>query len=568
MVPTSASADDGRVVAFIDIGTNSIRLMLVRLAANHSYRVISLQKEVVRLGEDEFGERLLREAAMERALLVCSSFAGLSRSNGAAEIVAVATSATREARNQDAFVARLRDEAGLDVHVVSGREEARLIYLGVQSRVDLGDRTAFCIDIGGGSTELIVGDVRRHLFLDSLPLGAVRLAGDRSLPAVDGRLSSDDYQTLQRAVRLSSIHAISAISAFDIDVAYGTSGTVRNLAAVSARVLHGRDPANDETVTYDDLRKVVKLLRGMTLEERRQVPGLNPDRADIVLAGAAVIETIMADLGLPAVTALTDCGLREGMLMDYLMRTAHPGVLPELGVRERSVLQLLRACDADERHARHVSRLALELFDSGRAAGLHKLGDHERELLDHAAMLHDIGTFVSYAGHHLHSAYLIANADLLGFDQREIGIMAATALFHRKAPSQRLPAFDHLERDDRKAVRVLSNLLRLAERLDRSHGAVVRRAELVAGEPHEVVLRLQTRGNAQLELWGLENRRAQLEKAFGRTLRIEVDELAAAGDEAGGGVVSGPVGGVDGSRGGSRAAGRARRATGPGASRP
>ncbi|HMK92987.1 MAG TPA: hypothetical protein VK576_08310, partial [Thermoleophilia bacterium] len=344
--------------------------------------------------------------------------------------------------------------------------------------------------------------------------------------------------------------------------------TVRNLAAVSAKVLHGREPANDETMTYDDLRKVVKLLRGMTLEERRQVPGLNPDRADIVLAGAVVLETIMGDLGLPAVTALTDCGLREGMLMDYLMRTAHAGVMPELSVRERSVLQLLRACDADERHARHVARLALELFDSGRAAGLHKLGDHERELLDDAAMLHDIGTFVSYADHHLHSAYLIANADLLGFDQREIGIMAATALFHRKAPSQRFPAFAHLERDDRRAVRVLSNLLRLAERLDRSHGTVVRRAELVAGAPREIVLRLQTRGNAQLELWGLENRRAQLEKAFRRTLRIEVDELAGAADDVATEAADGAVAGTDGGRRGDRPARRSpRRATGPPAPR-
>ena len=534
------SGDDGHVVGFIDIGTNSVRLMLVRIAANQSYRVISLQKEVVRLGEDEFGEDLLREAAMERALAVCSSFARLARANGAAEIVTVATSATREARNQGVFVARLRDEAGLDVHVVSGREEARLIFLGVQSRVELGERTAFCIDIGGGSTEVIVGDDRHHLFLDSLPLGAVRLAGDPSLPAVDGKLSSDDYQRLQRAVRLQSIHAVSAIAAFDIDVAYGTSGTVRDLAAVAARVLHEREPAGDETVSYADLGKVIKLLRGMTLEQRRGVPGLNPQRADIVLAGAAVLETIMAGIGLPAITALTDCGLREGMLMDYLMRTPHAGVMPELSVRDRSVLQLLRNCDGDERHARHVSRLALGLFDSAREAGLHKLGGHERELLDHAALLHDIGTFVSYTDHHLHSAYLIANADLLGFDQREIGIMAATALFHRKAPSRSVPAFAHLERDDRKVVRVLSNLLRLAERLDRSHAAAVRHAELAAGGPHEVVLRLQTRGDAQLELWGIERRRAQVEKSFRRTLRVEVDELD--GEAALDGREDGPAG--------------------------
>ena len=318
---------DGHVVGFIDIGTNSVRLMLVRISARQAYQVINLQREVVRLGEEEFADHLLRAAAIERAVLVCRSFAELARSHGAGEIVTVATSATREARNQALFVARLRDEAGLDVHVVSGREEARLIYLGVQSRVELGERTVFCLDIGGGSTEVIVGDARRHLFLDSLPLGAVRLAGDPGLPDVSGRGSSDDYQRLQRAVRLASVHTVVAVRGFDIDATYGTSGTVRNVTAVAARVLHDREPQRDETASLADVRKVVKLLRGLSLDERRRVPGLNPDRADIVIAGAVVLETLMTDLELPAVTALTECGLRDGLLMDYLSRSPHAALV-------------------------------------------------------------------------------------------------------------------------------------------------------------------------------------------------------------------------------------------------
>lgn len=388
------SAREGQLVGFIDIGTNSVRLMLVRISANRSYHVVNLQREVVRLGEEEFADHLLRPAAVERAVLVCRSFAELARSHGADEIVAVATSATREARNQGAFVARLQAEAGLDVHVISGREEARLIYLGVLGRVELGERTAFCLDIGGGSTEVIVGDAHRHLFLDSLPLGAVRLAGDPNLPDVSGRVSSDDYQRLQRAVRLASVHAVKAVRGFDVDVAFGTSGTVRNVVAVAARVLHESEPQRDETASLADVRRVVKLLRGLSLEERRGVPGLNPDRADIVVAGAAVLETLMTDLGLPAVTALTECGLRDGMLMDYLSRSPHAALVHELTVRERSVLRLLRVCNADEAHARHVARLALELFDSSRAAGFHRLGADERELLEYCALLHDIGTFI------------------------------------------------------------------------------------------------------------------------------------------------------------------------------
>jgi len=532
-VAAAAPAEPGRVVGFIDIGTNSVRLMVVRIASRHSYRVINLTREVVRLGEDEFGDRLLRPAAVERAVTVCRSFVALARGHGADEIVAVATSATREARNEAAFVARLRDEAGLDVHVVSGREEARLIFLGIQSRVELGDRIAFCLDIGGGSTEVMVGDGRRHLFLDSLPLGAVRLAGDPSLPDVAGRVSGDDYQRLQRAVRLASVHAVAAVRRFDVDVAFGTSGTVRNVAAVAARVLHDREPQRDETVSLADVRRVVKLLRGLPLDERRRVPGLNPDRADIVVAGAVVLETLLTDLELPAVTALGECGLRDGLLVDHLARGTD-GPVHELSVRERSVLRLLQATGADESHARHVTRLALELFDSAGPAGYHDLGGEERELLRHAAMLHDVGTFVSYAEHHVHSAYLIANADLLGFDQREIAIMAATALFHRKAtPGVRFAEFAALDDVAREVVRTLSDLLRLAERLDRSHGGVVRHARLEAAGRRALTLRLTTNGRADLELWGLENRRAAMEKAMRRRLNIVVEASAdGAADDA------------------------------------
>ena len=527
---------DGRVVGFVDIGTNSVRLMVVQISSRQHYRVINLQREVVRLGEEEFGDRLLRPAAIARGVTVCRLFAALARSQGAREIVAVATSATREARNQGAFVARLRDEAGLDVHVVSGREEARLIYLGIQSRVELGERTAFCLDIGGGSTEVIVGDGRRHLFLDSLPLGAVRLAGDPGLPDVSGRVSADDYQRLQRAVRLASVHTVATARRYDVDVAYGTSGTVRNVAAVAARVLHDREPRRDETTSLADVRRVVKLLRVLSLEERRRVPGLNPDRADIVVAGAVVLETLLGDLELPAVTALTECGLRDGLLIDYLARGPDAALVHELSVRERSVLRLVRACGADEGHARHVARLALELFESSRAAGYHDLGADERELLDYTALAHDVGTFVSYPDHHVHSAYLIANADLLGFDQREIAIMAATALFHRKAtPSGRYHAYAQLGDDDRATVRTLANLLRLAERLDRSHSGVVRHARLEADGRRALVLHLVVKGRAELELWGLENRRSSMEKAMGRRLSFVVETDGGRDDEGGGG---------------------------------
>ncbi len=527
-VTSGAHGPDGdHIVGFLDIGTSSVRLMLVQIGPDQAYRVISLRREVVRLGDEEFGDRLLRPASVERAVAVCRSLAELARLAGASEIVAAATSATREARNQADFLARLRDEAGLDVHVVSGREEARLVYLSVLGSVDLAERTALCLDIGGGSTEVIVGDARQPLFLDSLPLGAVRLAGDPNLPDVSGRVSAGDYKRLQRAVRLASLRSVSAVRARKVDIAYGTSGTVRSLAAVAARVLHGREPQRDQVVTLPDLRKTIKMLRGLTLDERRRLPGLKPDRADIIIAGAVVLETLMTDLELPSVTALSDGGLREGLLVDYLWRSAHASPVHRLSVRERSVVRLMRFSGADEAHARHVSHLALELFDSACEAGLHRLRGQERELLEGAALMHDVGGLISYADHHVHSAYLIANADLLGFDQRETAVMASTALFHRKAgPSTRHVLYARLEVADRKTVRTLSTVLRLAERLDRSHASVVRHARLEAGSSRsELVLRLATKGPAHLELWGLEKQRGSIEQSLRRRLTIETTTL-------------------------------------------
>ena len=514
--------ESDHVVGFLDIGTSSVRLMLVLIGPGHAYRVINLQREVVRLGDEEFGDSLLRPAAIERAVAVCRSFAELARLAGASQIVAAATSATREARNQAALLARLRDEAGVDVHVVSGREEARLIYLSVLGSVDLGERTSLCLDIGGGSTEVIVGDASQPLFLDSLPLGAVRLAGDPDLPDVSRRVSAAGYKRLQRAVRLASVRAVSAVNARKVDVAYGTSGTIRSLAAVSARVLHGREPQRDQVLTLPDLRKTIKLLRTATLDERRRLPGLKPDRADVVIAGAAVLETLMTDLKLPSVTALSEGGLRKGLLMDYLSRSTSASHVHELSVRERSLMRLVHVSGADEVHARHVAYLALELFDSARKVGLHGLGAAERELLHGAALTHDVGSLISYADHHVHSAYLIGNADLLGFDQREIAVMASTALFHRKArPSARHGLNARLDAADRKTVRTLSTALRLAELLDRSHTGAVRHARLEAGSSRrELVLWLATEGPAQLELWGLEKRRGSTEKTLRRRLSI------------------------------------------------
>ena len=510
-----------RRVAFMDIGTNSIRLLIVRVNPNHSTNVLIQLKQTVRLGEGEFDDRILQPEAVDRAVSVTQQFASLIRSHGADDVIAVATAATREARNQRQFVERLQEAAQLDVRVVSGQEEARLIYLGVASGFHLEDKQAFFIDIGGGSTEVILGTQHTYGYLNSLRLGAIRLAAQ--FPAGGhGVMSPRAYGRVVHFVRRHAVHTLREVGSHNIDLAVGSSGTIENLADVAMRRHASRRLQRDDELTAANLRETVRMLGAMPLKERRRVPGLNPERADIVMGGAAILEAFMEALELPAIR-VSERGLREGLLIDYLMRRGHAPALQDLSVRRRSVLELGRTCHFEEPHALTTARLALMLFDSAKAAELHAFGAWERELLEYAALLHRIGAFLTYNNYQAHTYYLIRNANLLGFDQTEIAIIASTALFHRKALPQRGdPEFAGLERQAQKVVRVLSLLLRLAESLDRSHAGKVQSAEFRPKAHSRVVLFIHAAQDCQIEVWALKKHTASFRKVFGRRLEIEV----------------------------------------------
>jgi exopolyphosphatase/guanosine-5'-triphosphate,3'-diphosphate pyrophosphatase len=517
-------SSDGRIVSFIDIGTNSVRLLLVRINSNQSYATITQQKEVVRLGEGEFIDQYLQPEAMNRAVLVCRKFVELSQSYGAKEIIAIATSATREAKNQAEFLRHLRREAQLDVRVVSSKEEARLVYVGMSSGVHLGNQQALFMDIGGGSTEVIAGDQHQHHYLDALKLGAIRLTSIFFLPNETEPVASERYALLQRYVRNASVRAVQQLKKHKLELAFGSSGTIENLADIAARAFHDRPRKRDDVLTAAELKRVVEILCALPLEERRQVPGINPERADIIISGAAILDTLLEELGLSRIHIVSERGVREGLLMDYLSRSEHAHLVQGMSVRERSVLQLARACNFDEPHARNVARLALEMFDSAREAGLHSLDERDRELLEYTALLHDVGAFISYSNHHVHTYYLIRNADLLGFDQTEIAVMAAAAFFHRMGlPNEKHAEFAELDKRLKKSVRVMSMLLRLAESLDRSHSGIITHARLRAEHKNYVVLEIQASQDCQLELWGVQDREKAVEKVLGRKMKLEVN---------------------------------------------
>jgi exopolyphosphatase/guanosine-5'-triphosphate,3'-diphosphate pyrophosphatase len=516
---------EGRTVAFMDIGTNSVRLLLVRLNPNNTHTILSDQKEIVRLGEGEFVDQHLHPEAMQRAVLVVNKFTEMARAYGVEEVLAVATSATREAENRDEFIRRLKREAQLEVRVVSGKEEARLIYLGVASGIHLADQQALFIDIGGGSTEVIVGGQQEYSFLDSLKLGAIRLTSLFFLPTEMGRVPPERYALIQQYVRNLAVRTVQTVQGLSpVSMAIGSSGTIENMADIAAWMFLKRRREKDDSFTHDQLKKTIEALCELPLEDRRRIQGINPARADIIIAGAAILDTLMQDLGVEEIR-ISDRGLRDGLLVDYLSRSEQGRLLEGMSVRERSVLQLARACGVDEGHAHEVMRLSLELYDSARQAGLHKFGEPERELLEYAALLHDVGIFLSYNNHEQHSYYMIRNADLLGFDQTEIAIMANAGLFHRKAMPRKKkhPSFGTLDKRSQRLVRLLALLLRIAESLDRSHTGAVRHAQFRQGEDSKVILEIRASRDCPLELWGVQTHRDAFQRIMGKKLETRVE---------------------------------------------
>ena len=513
---------DEKILAFIDIGTNSIRLILVRLNLNYSYTVLRQEKEVVRLGENEFKNHQLQPEAMKRAVLVCKKFVELATSFGAGEIIAVATSAAREAKNQAEFLKQLKIEAKLEVKVIPGKEEARLIYLGVSSGVHIGRRKAIFIDIGGGSTEIAIGDQTKQYYIDSFELGAIRLTSMFIQEGDTGNVPQDVYARMKLYIKKRIFKTAQFIKSARIECAFGSSGTIVNLAEIAMNMHEQGDAGRNLVLGYKNLRKVVSTLCTLALDERKKIQGINPERADIIVGGAAILETIMEEFGLEEIT-VSDRGIVHGMLMDYLSKREGFPQFQEMSVREMSVLQLGRSCSINERHANTVISLALSLFDSSKRIGLHDLGEREKELLKYSSFLHDIGGFISFKSHHLHSHYIIGNTELLGFDQIEINIMANVARFHRKKlPKRNDPALVELDEHSANTVIILSMLLRIAEKLDRSHTALIKKAEFTGKNRTTAELAIWPEGSCELEVWGVESNVKAFEKLFRRKLNINV----------------------------------------------
>jgi exopolyphosphatase/guanosine-5'-triphosphate,3'-diphosphate pyrophosphatase len=512
-------------LAAIDLGSNSIHMVIVEVGSSGAFRVVDREKHMVRLGAGALGRGRLDAAAVRRSLGVLAEYRRLCQSHAVDKVIALATSAVREARNGEDFLELVGRETRIWPKAVSGAEEARLIYLAALHSIHLEGRRALVIDIGGGSLELALGAGRQLENVVSEKLGVLRAT--EAFVHSDPLSSKDEARLVARVEEALAPHE-AAIRASGFERAVGTSGTILALGALASQAdgSQGPESLHHVSVSAEAIRAVRKRLVASSFKERLRMRGLDEVRADIIVAGAVILDTLMERLGVRELT-LCEWALREGILLDYIER--HPRSLARAeaypDVRRRSVVALAERCLYDEAHARHVATLATALFDATHPR--HGLSAAERDLLEYAALLHDVGHHISYPGHHKHSYYLIKNGDLRGFSPAEIEVIANVARYHRRGmPRKGHAPFGSLPKAARGSVRLLAGLLRVADALDRSHRQTVRalRVSLRSGTLRVVC---QSQGNCELELWGAPRRADLLEQALGVRLRFDLGPVAA-----------------------------------------
>jgi exopolyphosphatase/guanosine-5'-triphosphate,3'-diphosphate pyrophosphatase len=507
-------------IAAIDIGTNSIHMIVVQVRPDLSFEVVDREKEMVRLGAGGLDGRSLTPTATTAALQTLAKFRRLADSHKVDQIVAAATSAIREAENGGDFIAEVARRTGIQIRVISGTEEARLIHLAAVYGVHMAGSPAVVIDIGGGSIEVTLGTASHLSHARSFKLGVIRLTERfvRTDP-----LSPRDERRLVKHINKEIGGYLDTIEDKRFDRVIGTSGTILSLGALalSEDGVVRDDALRNRRVTAKAIHRLRKRITGADLESRLNMDGLDPRRADIAVAGSVLLDSVLRRLGADDIT-LCDLALREGLVLDYIHRnTATIRKIERYpDVRRRSVVELGERCGYNAAHARHVSQLALSVFDQTRA--VHKLADREREWLEYGALLHDAGVHISYERHHRHSYYLIKNGELRGFDPQEIEIIALLARYHRQAtPKKDHDGYGSLKGTLRKSVRTLAAMLRLAEGLDRSHAQVVTALDVVP-RGNAYLIRLRAAGDAELELWAAHRHGTELERVLHRPLRFEV----------------------------------------------
>jgi exopolyphosphatase/guanosine-5'-triphosphate,3'-diphosphate pyrophosphatase len=497
-------------VACVDMGSNAIRFVAAEFATETEYKVLASDRRPVRLGHSVFLSGVLDSQAMDEATGAVADFADQMAVLGIEHCRAVATSAVREAKNGDGFVKRIRKETGMELEVISGSEEARLVHTAVATRIPLGSRKWLLADLGGGSVEVSLVDQAGTYWSESHTMGSVRLLEELTEAGADpGRFQ----RLLAEYISVLKVPAMA-----DGQIPAGFIATGGNIEAL-ANLAGFPDEVGVTRLPVETLRSIIKQLARLSYRQRVEDLGLRHDRADVILPAAMVYQRLAELCGATDVL-VPHVGIKEGVLYDLVDELV--GGQDHEDKREREVLAgaltLGRKYLFDEAHGLHVARLATSLFDQLKK--LHGLPKENRRILQAAGVLHDVGQFVSFKGHHKHSLYLISNSELSTFSQREMRLIANVARYHRKAhPGEHHEHFMTLSEDERETVTKLAAILRVADSLDREHLQRVTGVTAKVSDD-EIALWLEGTAGALLEGWTTRHKGNLFTKVFGRKIRL------------------------------------------------
>lgn len=504
-------------ICAIDLGTNSFHAIIVDIYPDASFRTVDQLKEMIKLGARGVGNPITAES-MDAGIEALQKIKLLADAQQCEKIIALATSAIREAPNGGDFIQRSIDEVGIKIRAIPGKVEAELIGYAVQHGMALGSDPALIMDIGGGSTEFILANSTELLYLESFKLGVSRMTADfvRNDP-----IQKDEIQALTQYYKETLSHLKEIFIKRGKQTLIGSSGTMQNIAAMIAHE-KGQPPdltLNEFEYSARQFNAFYKKFIKMTREERLRIPGLDEKRVDFVVAGLVLVKTVVDELGIKQIKTSTQA-LREGIILRFIKKEMKGLKLladyPDS--RRRSIFELLKKCDWQEIHSSHVSRIALDLFDQTKE--VHQMTEKDRELLEYASLMHDIGYHISHRRHHKHSLYIIQNSDLRGFKEEEIQIMAHIARYHRRStPKKRHELYSRLQPEVQQRIRRLSGILRVADGLDRSHFQNVIAVD-VRLKKNKCVLSIETQIDPDLEIWGAMRKCELFEEMTGRKLKI------------------------------------------------
>tara|TARA_R110002049_G_scaffold309282_1_gene520035 strand:- start:3511 stop:5088 length:1578 start_codon:yes stop_codon:yes gene_type:complete len=519
MIESDQIAQPTKRIAAIDLGTNSFHAVLVDIYADGSFRTIDKLKEMVILAEKGMDHHLSEEA-IERGLDALRRIKFLCDSQNVENILAYATSAIREAKNGGDFIQRAIDELDIQVRAISGKMEAEMIAYAVRHSIALDKDMVLMVDIGGGSVEFIVGNMDGFHYFTSLKLGVARMAAQfvNSDP-----ISQKDIEALQNHFKEILLEVANILKKYRVKTIIGSSGTMENIAAMIAdrNSMSVSVTLNEFVYSQKDFQSFYDYFIKLDKKQRLKEKHLEEKRVDIINPGMVLMHFMIDKFNIENVK-ISEAALRDGMIIDYINKEKETSNLQLVAhipdPRERSIYELLRKCNWFEQHSTHVANMALQLFDAFKKDL--DLLESDRELLRYAALLHDIGYYISHSKHHKHALYIIRNSELRGFQENEVNLIAHVARYHRRStPKKRHKKFKKLSKGLRKRIKRLSAILRVADGLDRSHFQNVLHLEITKTND-KISFLITTEGDPELEIWGATRKSRLFEKVTGKTLEI------------------------------------------------